>query len=73
MPAPLAIRRRRRGDRFDAFGAGERRLKGFLVESDGRIVWVAGLRRGAAAPVTSTTREILELKLIALAEPDARR
>ena len=67
VPAPLAIRRRRRGDRFDAFGAGERRLKSFLidakvprwerdrlplVESDGRIVWVAGLRRGAAAPVT---------------------
>ena len=88
LTAPLAIRRRRRGDRFDAFGAGERRLKSFLidakvprwerdrlplVESAGRIVWVAGLRRGAAAPVTAATREILELKLIALAEPEARR
>ncbi len=88
VTTPLAIRRRRRGDRFDAFGAGERRLKSFLidakvarwerdrlplVESAGRILWVAGLRRGAAAPVTAATREILELKLITLAEPEARR
>ena len=88
LTTPLAIRRRRRGDRFDAFGAGERRLKSFLidakvarwerdrlplVESAGRILWVAGLRRGAAAPVTAGTREILELKLITLAEPEARR
>jgi tRNA(Ile)-lysidine synthase len=84
----LTIRRRRRGDRFEPFGTGERRLKSFLidakvprwerdrlplVESDGRILWVAGLRRGAAAPVTAATREILELRLIALAQPEPGR
>jgi tRNA(Ile)-lysidine synthase len=84
----LTIRRRRRGDRFDAFGAGERRLKSFLidarvprwerdrlplVEQDGRILWLAGLRRAAAAPVTSATREIVELRLITLAESPGGR
>jgi tRNA(Ile)-lysidine synthase len=84
----LTIRRRRRGDRFDAFGAGERRLKTFLidakvprwerdrlplVELDGRILWLAGLRRGAAAPVTAATREVVELRLIVLAEPGGAR
>jgi len=84
----LTIRRRRRGDRFDAFGAGERRLKSFLidarvprwerdrlplVEQDGRILWLAGLRRAAAAPVTTATREIVELRLIALAESTGGR
>jgi tRNA(Ile)-lysidine synthase len=88
MSSALTIRRRRRGDRFDAFGAGERRLKSFLidakvprwerdrlplVELDGRLLWLAGLRRGAAAPVTSATREIVELRLITLAEPASGR
>jgi tRNA(Ile)-lysidine synthase len=81
LPEVLRVRPRRRGDRFRAFGAGERRLKSFfidarvprwerqrvpLVEADGDIVWVAGLRRGAAAPVTAATREIVELALIPL-------
>jgi tRNA(Ile)-lysidine synthase len=76
------VRPRRRGDRFHAFGTGERRLKSLLidakvprwdrarlplVEADGRILWVAGLRRGAAAPITAATREIVELSLIVLA------
>jgi tRNA(Ile)-lysidine synthase len=80
----LTIRRRRRGDRFDAFGAGERRLKSFLidakvprwerdrlplVELDGRILWVAGLRRGTAAPLGPATQEVVELQLITLANP----
>ena len=84
LSSTLTVRRRRRGDRFDAFGGGERRLKSFLidakvprwerdrlplVELDGRILWLAGLRRAAAAPVTSATREVVELRLIALAEP----
>jgi tRNA(Ile)-lysidine synthase len=88
VPTTLTIRRRRRGDRFDAFGGGERRLKSFLidakvprwerdrlplVEQDGRILWVAGLRRGAAAPVTPATREVVELRLLALAKPEHRR
>jgi tRNA(Ile)-lysidine synthase len=76
------VRPRRRGDRLSAFGGGERRLKSLLidakiprwergrvpvVEADGEIVWVAGLRRAAAAPVTPTTRRVLELHLVALA------
>jgi tRNA(Ile)-lysidine synthase len=88
VSSTLTIRRRRRGDRFDAFGAGERRVKTFLidarvprwerdrlpvVEQDGRILWLAGLRRGTAAPVTSATREIVELRLMTLAEPGGGR
>jgi hypothetical protein len=44
-----------------------------LIEQDGRILWVAGLRRGAAAPVTAATREIVELRLMPLAEPEGDR
>lgn len=88
LPDVLTVRARRRGDRFDAFGAEERRLKSLLidakvprwerarlplVEARGRILWLAGLRRGAAAPVTAATREIVELGLIALADPQAGR
>jgi tRNA(Ile)-lysidine synthase len=82
LPSRLLVRPRRRGDRLSAFGGGERRLKSLLidakiprwergrvpvVEADGEIVWVAGLRRAAAAPVTPTTRRVLELHLVALA------
>ena len=84
VSSALTIRRRRRGDRFDAFGAGERRLKSFLidakvprwerdrlplVELDGRILWVAGLRRGTAAPLGPATQEVVEIQLITLANP----
>jgi tRNA(Ile)-lysidine synthase len=84
----LAVRRRRPGDRFEAYGAGERRLKSLLidaklprwerarlplVEQDGHILWVAGLRRGAAAPVTAVTREVVELRLMPLAEFEGGR
>jgi tRNA(Ile)-lysidine synthase len=82
LPSRLLVRSRRRGDRLSAFGGGERRLKSLLidakiprwergrvpvVEADGEIVWVAGLRRAAAAPVTATTRRVLELHLVTLA------
>ena len=83
LPDRLTVRARRPGDRFHPFGAsGERRLKRFLieagvprwerqrvplVEAGGRIVWVAGLRRAAAAPVTSATRRVVELALKPLA------
>lgn len=82
LPPRLLVRARRRGDRLTAFGGGERRLKSLLidarvprwergrvpiVEADGEIVWVAGLRRAATAPVTVTTRRVLELRLVALA------
>jgi tRNA(Ile)-lysidine synthase len=73
------VRGRRRGDRIRAFGDNrERRLKQLLidakvprwdrdrlplVEAEGSIVWVGGLRRGAQAAVTPDSREILELRL----------
>ena len=79
LPALLTVRARRPGDRFRPWGGpGERRLKTFLidegvprwrrgrvplVEAGGEIIWVAGLRRGLAAPVTDATQRILEVTL----------
>ena len=83
LRAPLGLRARRRGDRFSAFGGAERRLKEFfisekvprwdrdavpLIEAGDEIVWVAGYRRGAAAPITASTRRIVELTLVPLAQ-----
>jgi tRNA(Ile)-lysidine synthase len=79
LPDPLLVRARRRGDRFHPFGGpGARRLKAFLVDAavprwersrvpivdaGGEIIWVAGVRRGQAAPVTPASRRILEVTL----------
>ena len=87
LAGPLTVRSRRRGDRFLPFGRDhERRLKTLLidakvprwerdrlplVEAGGSIVWVGGLRRGAQAPITPDSRQILELRLQPLAEPGA--
>ena len=80
VPRAILVRPRRAGDRFEAFGGGERRLKSFLIdakvprwerprvpvlEAEGRILWIAGLRRGVAAPVTRDTRDVVEIRLIA--------
>ena len=88
VPRVLAVRPRRAGDRFHAFGGGERRLKSLLidakmprwerprlpvVEADGDILWLAGLRRGAAAPVTTATHEVVELGLIPLVNGEGGR
>lgn len=82
LPPRLLVRPRRRGDRFRPFGGGERRLKSFLIDAKmprwdrdrlplvdaGRdIVWIAGVRRSAAAPVTARTDRVVELRLIPLA------
>jgi tRNA(Ile)-lysidine synthase len=82
VPRRLVVRARRRGDRLVAFGGGERRLKSLLidaavprwdrnrlplVEADGQILWVVGLRRAAAAPITPQTREVVEIRLFPLA------
>jgi len=82
LPTRLVVRPRRRGDRFRPFGGGDRRLKSFLidakvarwerdrlplVDAGHDIVWVAGLRRGAAAPVTPRTSSVVELRLVPLA------
>jgi tRNA(Ile)-lysidine synthase len=86
LPRTLTVRPRRPGERFHPFGGPERRLKSFLIDAKvprwerdrlplidagGEIVWVAGVRRGATAPVTLATREVIEL--IVLAHPTARR
>jgi tRNA(Ile)-lysidine synthase len=79
LPPRLEVRARRTGDRFTPFGgAGERRLKSFLIdarvprwararlpllEAGGDIIWLAGVRRGHAAPVGPETRRILEVTL----------
>ena len=83
LDAVLTVRPRRRGDRFTPWGAGERRLKTVLVdakvprwdrarvsivEARGAILWVAGLRRSALAPLTPRTERVLELALIPLAQ-----
>ena len=84
LEPPLAVRARRAGDRFVPFGGpGERRLKSFLIDADiprwerdglplvlagGAIVWVVGVRRAASAPVTATTRRVLEIAAVPLAE-----
>lgn len=81
LPTRLTVRGRRAGDRFEPFGGpGVRRLKSFLIdagvprwerarvpllEAEGEIVWVVGLRRGRAAPITPMTRRILEVTLSA--------
>jgi len=82
IPRELTVRPRRRGDRFHAFGSGERRLKSLLidakvprwdrgrlplVEGGGAILWVAGVRRSAVAPVGADTSEVVEIRLIPLA------
>ena len=79
LPGPLVIRARRAGDHLDAFGGGERRLKSLLIdakvprwerarvpviEGGGQIVWVAGVRRAAIAPISASTRSVLELRLV---------
>jgi len=79
LSAPLIVRARRPGDHVDAFGGGERRVKSLLIdakvprwerarvpviEAGGQVVWVAGLRRAAAAPLTSSTRSVLDLTFV---------
>jgi tRNA(Ile)-lysidine synthase len=88
LTGPFLVRARRPGERFVPFGGAERRLKTFLIdakvprwdrdrvpviEADGAIVWVAGLRRGATARVTARTRRVLELALVPLAKPESGR
>jgi tRNA(Ile)-lysidine synthase len=85
LDGPLAVRGRRRGDRFAPFGGVERRLKDVLIDAKvprwqrdalplvtvaHDILWVAGVRRGAAAPVTPATRRVVELALVPLAPTD---
>ena len=38
-----------------------------LIDAGGQIVWVVGLRRAAAAPITADCREIIEIEALPLA------
>jgi tRNA(Ile)-lysidine synthase len=88
LALPLSVRARRRGDRFASFGGADGRLKSVLiaakiprwrrdalplVESAGAIVWIAGVRRGAVAPVVAATRRVLEIAIVPLAEVQTGR
>lgn len=80
LPIDLSVRGRHLGDRFRPFGApGSKRLKEFLIDAKvprwerdqlplvvagDEILWVVGIRRGAAAPVTPATRRVVELTAI---------
>lgn len=75
---PLFVRTRRAGDRIRPFGlGGTKKIKKLfndlsvpthkrdcvpLVVSNSEIHWVVGYRRGAAAPVTQETRQVLLLQ-----------
>lgn len=74
---PLCVRTRQKGDRIRTFGLeGKKKVKKLFTElkiplserdlvplliSDGEICWVVGYKRGAAAPVTEDTRQVLLL------------
>jgi len=77
---PLALRFRKRGDRFWPLGApGERKLKDFLIDrkvprderdvipllaSGDRVVWVAGYRIDERIKVDGRTTRLLRLRLV---------
>ncbi len=79
LPGGLMVRPRRRGERFLPFGgSGPRRLKSLLcdegiprwerarvpiLEADGDVAWVVGVRRGIIALVGPETKRILEVTL----------
>lgn len=82
LPECLLVRPGRRGERLAAFGSPvERRLKSLLIEegvprwerprvpmldADGALVWIVGVRRGHAAPIAPETRRILEVTVAPL-------
>jgi tRNA(Ile)-lysidine synthase len=74
----LAVRNRRPGDSMQPFGfAGHKRVKALMMEhkiprnqrefqpivvADDQIIWLAGIRRAAIAPVSEQTRRYLVLR-----------
>ncbi|MBN2498707.1 MAG: tRNA lysidine(34) synthetase TilS [Deltaproteobacteria bacterium] len=80
VPYPLEVRSPRDGDRLRPWGiAGRRKVARMLIDAkvprsqrngvallvkDDRILWIAGMRRGDAAPVTSATRRVLCVELL---------
>ncbi|MFH1114764.1 MAG: tRNA lysidine(34) synthetase TilS [Pseudomonadota bacterium] len=76
-PFPLTVRSLQPGDRLRPWGmTGTRKLKEILIdrkvprrlrmkipllEKDNEILWIAGIRRGRAAPVVPETRRVLKV------------
>jgi tRNA(Ile)-lysidine synthetase-like protein len=85
VPGTVLVRARRTGDRVAPLGGPEwRRLKTLLIdaavprwerarvpilEADGDILWVAGVRRGRAAAVTDATTRLWEVALARAVAP----
>jgi tRNA(Ile)-lysidine synthase len=79
IPFPLTIRSPAAGDRFRPWGMqGTRKLKKVLIDlkvpvqqritlpllvKEGRILWIAGIRRSSEAPIGLGTNRILEVSL----------
>ncbi len=79
LSQPLTVRPRRGGDRFRPFGMeGTRTLKEFFIDekiawsfreavplicNDECILWVVGMRRADAAPVTEKTKRVLTISV----------
>jgi tRNA(Ile)-lysidine synthase len=77
LDATLLVRPRRSGERMVPFGGGEpvrltkllagagvprhARARWPVVARDGEVLWLMGVRRGAVAPLTATTRVVLHL------------
>ena len=88
LEPPLEMRSRRPGDSFRPFGFdGTKSLKKLLnearvlqknrdripiVTARGEIIWVVGHRRGAAAPVTAGSRQVLLLEARPVEERERR-
>ena len=77
---PIKVRGFNPGDRFQPFGlSGSQKLKKLfidrkipaplrlhwpIIECNGKILWVVGLRRSDYAPISNTTTEVIRLELI---------
>lgn len=75
---PLRVRPRQDGDRFSPFGlAGSKKIKDLLIDAhiplaerdflplvvdQKEILWVPGVRRGAAAPLRTGTKQVVRLR-----------
>jgi tRNA(Ile)-lysidine synthase len=82
---PLTVRNHRPGDRLSPFGLqgtqkvkkvfidrkiprGERGRVPIVAQGD-TILWIAGIRRGSAAPVLETTQHVLKIEMMSIAHP----
>ena len=81
LSLPLTVRTWRAGDRVDLEGGGRQKLQDLwvdrkvpaaernrvplLVDADGRILWVVGIRRSPHARVTEGARRIVEITAVA--------